>query len=105
MAPRNPHPNTSGLKRTAGPGRPKGSKGLKAYLRQKYGHDARRALAEIEEIARDGKAPAKVRLSAWQYIVDRMEGRPTQSVDHSGLPSVPLFALPDGMMPKVSSKE
>jgi len=38
-------------------------------------------------------------------ILDRMEGKPAQTVNVEGVPTVPLFALPAGAIPDCGSAE
>lgn len=92
--------NTSGLRR-GGPGRPKNTPTLKGYLQKKYGHDSRKIVAEAESIAFDKAVSAKIRLQAIALLLDRSEGKPPQTLNHEGLPAVPLFALPDGVRPNI----
>ena len=80
----NPHPNQSGLKRTAGPGRPKGSKSrltkeiTQFFESKEYATSAKRRMT-------DGKAP---HLEA--YWLNKLHGKPVEQHEVTGADGGPV---------------
>lgn len=69
-------------------GRPRGAKGIAAYVAEKTS-DGRELVDRLLELSRDPKAPIRERFSATTALLDRAVGRPLQpseiqlSIEHT----------------------
>lgn len=80
----NPHPNQSGLKRTAGPGRPKGSKNkITKAIDDFFGSSTYQDNAKQRML--DGKAP-----HLETYFLNKIEGKPVEIHQHEGADGGPV---------------
>ena len=85
---RNPHPNTSGLKRTAGPGRPKGSKdkiAQRVLLEMQQFFASPAYAASVKERTLAGKAP-----HLESYWLNKLHGKPVELHEITGAEGGPL---------------
>lgn len=76
--------NTSGLKRTAGPGRPKGAKNKISHEIQQFFESPAYAVNAKTRIL-DGKAP-----HLETYWLNKLNGKPTESIELGGTGGGPV---------------
>jgi hypothetical protein len=83
LNPKNPKPNTSGLKPfvKGQSGNPAGRPPIISDIREKAKEHAGEALQALIDVARSKDSPPSARVSAAAEILNRGFGRPSQSID------------------------